>query len=163
MSLSTCQLYHHKILLTHKEQHNIKLLHLTESTNYCTWLSPYTEQWRCYNKALAVKQAFQKQLTEIIEWVYLNQRLNIITGILTGPLHDTITWLLQNYGRVNYSTIVEEQAALAKYLVQVHTTLTDFFNIIDKHLSCATAANVLLMKHQVIALEKKAIQKNLEQ
>ncbi|GFH59508.1 predicted protein [Chaetoceros tenuissimus] len=120
----------------------------------------HTEQWRRYNKAVAVEQALKKQLTEVIERIYLNQRLNNITGMLTGPLHDTMTWLLQTYGQVKYSTVVEEQAALAKYPVQVHTTLTDFFTKIDEHVPRATAAGVPLTKFQVIAITKQAIQKN---
>ncbi|GFH48591.1 hypothetical protein CTEN210_05067 [Chaetoceros tenuissimus] len=120
----------------------------------------HTEQWRRYNEAVAVEQALKKQLTEVIERIYLNQRLNNITGVLTGPLHDTMTWLLQTYGQVKYSTVVEEQAALTKYPVQVHTTLTDFFTKIDEHVPRATAAGVPLTEFQVIAIAKQAIQKN---
>ena len=93
-----------------------------------------------------------KQLIEVIDRVYIEQRLNNVTGILTGPLYATITWLLQTYDRVNYSEVIEEQAVLAKYPVQVHTTLTDFPH--------ATAAGVPLTEHQVMALAKQAIQKN---
>ena len=120
----------------------------------------HTDQWRRYNEAVAIEQALKKQLTETIDRLYLNQRLNNVTGILTGPLHATITWLLQHYGRVNYSEVVDEQAVLVKYLVQVHTTLTDFFNKINEHLPRATAAGVSLTEHQVIAMAKQAIKKN---
>ncbi|GFH50724.1 predicted protein [Chaetoceros tenuissimus] len=71
-----------------------------------------------------------------------------------------MTWLLQTYGQVKYSTVVEEQAALTKYPVQVHTTLTDFFTKIDEHVPRATAAGVPLTEFQVIAIAKQAIQKN---
>ena len=119
----------------------------------------HTDQWRRYNEAVAVEQALKKQLIEVVDRIYVEQRLNNVTGILTGPLHATITWLLTTYGRVNYSEVIDEQAVLAKYLVQVHTTLTDFFNKIDKHLPHATATGVPL---DVISLAKQSIQKNAD-
>ena len=77
-------------------------------------------------------------------------------------MHATITWLLTTYGRVTYSEVIDEQAVLAKYPVQVHITLTDFFNKIDDHLPRATAAGVSLSEHQVIALARQTIKKNAD-
>lgn len=122
----------------------------------------HTDQWRRYNEAVAVEQALKKQLIEVVDRIYIEQRLNNVTGILTGPLHDTITWLLTTYGRVTYSKVIDEQASLAKYPVQVHVVLTDFFNKIDDHLPRATAAGVSLSEHQVIALAKQTIKKNAD-
>ncbi|GFH50522.1 predicted protein [Chaetoceros tenuissimus] len=46
----------------------------------------HTEQRRRYNEAVAAEQALKKQLTEIIKRIYLNQRLNNITGVLTSKI-----------------------------------------------------------------------------